>query len=66
MTAVIGVTMKQLMQVRGTSEGDDNQEVSDQQINDCVLPTLNVMNSRHPDLLSKTLYGSWQRMPRNS
>jgi hypothetical protein len=29
MTAVIGVTMKQLMQVRGSSEGDDNQEVSD-------------------------------------
>jgi hypothetical protein len=64
MTAVIGVTMKQLMQVRGSSEGDDNQEVSDQQINDCVLPTLNVTNSRHP-LLFKTLYGSWQRMPPN-
>jgi hypothetical protein len=65
MTAVIGVMMKQLMQVRGSSEDDHNQEVSDQKANDCVLPTLNVANSRHP-LLFKTLYGSWQRMPRNS
>jgi hypothetical protein len=64
MTAVIGVTMKQLVEVRGSSKDDDNQEVSDQQANDCVLPSFNVANSRHP-LLFKTLYGSWQRMPPN-
>jgi hypothetical protein len=65
MTAVIGVTMKELVQVRGSSEDDHNQEVSDQNANDCVLPTFNVANSRHP-LLFKALCGSWQRMPRNS
>jgi hypothetical protein len=64
-SAVVGVMMKQLMKVRGSSEGDHNQEVSDQNANDCVLPTFNVTNSRHP-LLFKALCGSWQRMPRNS
>jgi hypothetical protein len=64
-SAVIGVMMKQLVQVRGSSEEEHNQEVSDQNANDCVLPTFNVANSRHP-LLFKTLYGSWQRMPSNS
>jgi hypothetical protein len=62
MTAVIGVMMKQLVQVRRSSEHGDNQQVSDQKANDCVVPTFNVTNSRHP-LLSKALYGSWQRMP---
>jgi hypothetical protein len=60
MTAVIGVMMKQLMQVRGSSEDDDNQEVRDQKANDCILPTLNVANSRHPPLF-KALYGPWQK-----
>jgi hypothetical protein len=62
MTAVISVMMKQLMQVRGTSEDDSNQEVRDQHENDCIQPTFNVANSRHR-LLFKALYGSWQRMP---
>ena len=65
MTAVIRVMMKQLVQLRGSSEEDDNQEVSDQQENDSVLPTFNVANSRHP-LLFKALCGSWQRVPGNS
>ncbi|MBO0694696.1 MAG: hypothetical protein J2P56_01200 [Verrucomicrobia bacterium] len=65
MTAVIGVMMKQLVEVRGSSEDDDNQEVRDQNANDCLLPTLNVANSRHP-LVFKALHGVWQRMPRNS
>jgi hypothetical protein len=64
MTAVIRVMMKELVKVRGSSEDDDNQEVSDQKANDCVLPTFNVANSRHP-LLFKALCGSWQRMPPN-
>jgi len=47
MLAAVGIMMKQLMKLGGSSKSDDNQQTRDEQINECALPNLRVPKPRH-------------------
>ena len=47
MIATVRVMVKQLMELRGGYERNNNQEVSDEQAGECVLPSFGVPKPRH-------------------
>lgn len=47
MIAVIGIMVEQLVKMRGSSERDDNQEVTNEHANECVLPAFGAAKARH-------------------
>ena len=47
MIAAVGIMMECLMKVRGAGKRGNNQELTDEQASECLLPTCPVANSRH-------------------
>jgi hypothetical protein len=59
--ALICVVMKQLMELRGGREHNDNQQVSGEQAGECVLPRFGVSKPLHLHPF-KALYRPWQKI----
>ena len=51
--AATGILMEQLVKLGGSSENDDNQQISDEQTSERALPAFGVAKSRHSPYLKQ-------------